>query len=181
MTDTPDLQKLRYPIGKFKVPESYNRTLINSWIRTIEDFPRKLSNAVEGFSESQFDTPYRPGGWTVRQLIHHIADSHMNSIIRFKLGLTEDKPTIKTYREDAWGEMIDNKTAEAGVSLRIIESVHTRWVSIMKNMTDAEFDREIKHPEWDRDFGLKFYAALYAWHCDHHLAHILSLKKEKGW
>lgn len=173
-------EDLRYPIGQFD--RSYPLTGDNRHIgiTTIADLPYALSAAVGGLDDAQLDTAYRPGGWTLRQTVHHIADSHANAYIRFKLALTEDTvPTIKPYFEDRWAELGDSRMP-VDVSLRMIEAIHSRWVTLMQSMTDADFEKKFIHPEtgeWTLDGVL----ALYAWHSRHHTAHITGLREREGW
>ena len=149
-------------------------------ISTIAELPSRVAEAVAGLNDSQLDTPYRPGGWTVRQTVHHIADSHSNSLTRFKLALTEDEPpTIKPYYEDRWAELGDSRLP-IGVSMKIIEGLHARWVALLVSMSDSDFARRFIHPEtgeWTLDGAL----ALYAWHSRHHTAHITRLRERNGW
>ncbi len=167
----------RFPIGKFDAAGFSDRT-VN--IQTISQLPRQLDQAVTGLNESQIDTPYREGGWTVRQTVHHVADSHANSLIRFKLALTEDEtPTIRPYYEDRWAELPDN-TLPVGISLKMIESIHTRWGALLNAMSVEDYNLKFIHPEtgeWTLDAAL----ALYAWHSKHHTAHITSLRDCMGW
>ena len=165
----------RFPIGKFDADASRDRT---ANIKTIHDLPNAMSQAIAGLDESQIDTPYRDGGWTVRQTVHHVADSHANSLIRFKLALTEEAPTIRPYYEDRWAELPDNKLP-VDVSLAMIEAIHRRWSSLLDSMSDADFARTFVHPEtgeWALDAAL----ALYAWHSKHHTAHITGLRERMG-
>lgn len=173
-------EQLRYPIGKFKTPETVNDTDILNWIDTIEKFPERLQKEVITLNDSQLDTPYREEGWTVRQVVHHVADSHMNAYIRFKLTLTEHTPTIKPYLEAQWAELADSK-ATINLSLPILEGVHKRWVIILKSMKQEDFEKKMFHPEHNKELILKNVLALYAWHSNHHLAHITQLKKRKEW
>ena len=167
----------RYPVGKF-APESYASRAENA--ATIRDLPAKLHEAVNGLDQDQLDTPYRDGGWTLRQTVHHIADSHINSFCRFKLALTEDEPpTIRPYYEDRWAELADSKEP-IDVSLKIIEGVHSRWASLLESMTDDDFKREFIHPETG-SWTLERVLALYAWHSLHHTAHITSTRERNGW
>jgi uncharacterized damage-inducible protein DinB len=172
-------EDLRFPIGKFdkSTTGAERRT---EFIQTIADLPMNIRTAVDGLSEQQLDTPYRPGGWTVRQTVHHIADSHMNSYVRFKLALTEEEPpTIVPYYEDRWAELADSKLP-VEVSLAIIDGVHQRWTTLLDSMTDSDFDKIFKHPEtgdWTLDGAL----ALYAWHSGHHTAHVTRLREREGW
>ncbi len=176
-----ELQKLRFPVGEYKPAENISADDIKNYISVIEHFPEKLRDAVEKLSEEQVDTRYRPEGWTVKQLIHHLADSHMNSYIRFKLTLTEDKPTIKPYFEDRWAELPDGKSAPAEISLSLLDSLHKRWVLMLKNLSSEQLKRTFYHPEYKKEVPLDELIHLYAWHCDHHLAHIVKLKERMKW
>lgn len=171
------MNNLSYPIGEFDLA---NFTSREANLQTIRELPSKVAAAVEGLSDEQLDTPYRPGGWTVRQTVHHIADSHMNSQIRFKLALTEDSPpTIKPYYEERWAELGDSKLP-VDVSLRLIDAVHTRWVALLESLSEADFASIFIHPEtgaWTLDEAL----ALYAWHSLHHTAHITRLRERMAW
>jgi uncharacterized damage-inducible protein DinB len=175
------LEFLKYPIGKFVMPKTNTKSQRSAWINAIKVLPLSLRNEIATWSAEQFNTPYREGGWTVKQLIHHIADSHMNSIIRFKLGLTEDNPTIKPYDQDKWVDLADVKELDASVSLGIIDGVHLRLVCLLNNMTDADFKKTIFHPEMKKSLSLGNLLALYGWHSAHHLAHITELKKRNNW
>ena len=170
----------RFPIGKFQRPSSYSESGRRKSIDIIEKMPAALRAAVKGLAEEQLDTPYRDGGWTVRQVIHHYADSHMNALIRFKLALTEELPTVKTYDEKLWAELPDVAATPVEVSLKLVDGLHTRWVALLRAMKEADFARSFNHPEHGA-ITLDFTLALYAWHSDHHLAHITELKKQKGW
>jgi uncharacterized damage-inducible protein DinB len=166
-----------YPIGKFD-PASFSDRAEN--LKTIAELPARLRAAVEGLSQEQIDTPYRPGGWTVGQTVHHIADSHMNSQIRFKLALTEDEPpTIKPYWEDRWAELADSRLP-VEVSLGLIDGIHTRWTTLLESLTESDFQRTFVHPETGR-WTLEGALALYAWHSLHHTAHITRLRDREGW
>ena len=173
-------EDLRYPIGEFDKNFEVSPAARSERIMTITELPEKLSEAVEDLSDDQLDTEYRPGGWTVRQTVHHVADSHAKSLIRFKLALTEDEPpTIRPYYEDRWAELGDNKLP-IGVSLNMLESIHTRWVALMDSMSEDDFKKTFIHPEtgpWTLEGAL----ALYAWHSKHHTAHITSLRDRMGW
>jgi len=168
-----------YPIGKFD-RAAIDPSRREEYVSVIRELPARLRSAVADLSGSQIDTPYRPGGWTVRQTVHHVADSHMNSLIRFKLALTEDDvPTIRPYYEDRWAELADSKLPIED-SLNLIDGIHTRWTAILESMTDKDFDRKFNHPEtgeWTLDGAL----ALYAWHSLHHTAHITQLRERSGW
>ena len=173
-------EDLRYPIGKFNSPPEVNAEMRQEFIRTIETLPAKLREVVNNLSEEQLDTPYRPDGWTVRQLVHHIADSHVNSFCRFKFGLSEDTPTIKNYDENAWAEMADSREAPIDLSLNIIDGIHARWTRLLNSMTQADFQRKINHPERG-EMTLNSLLALYDWHSKHHTAHVAKLRERNGW
>jgi uncharacterized damage-inducible protein DinB len=175
-----DLEKLKYPIGRYLVERNIDKAAIRSWIKEIEMLPQKLSEAVKGLNAKQLQTPYRPDGWTVLQVVHHIADSHMNSYIRFKLALTEDKPMIKPYDEKLWAELPDSKEVEIDVSLDLIRSLHKRWTELLKQLSDEELNKEFLHPESGMK-KLNETICQYAWHGNHHLAHITSLKQRMNW
>ena len=170
---------LRFPVGEFKPDESYSEEQQQLFLEQFEEAPAMLRRAVEGLSEEQLDTPYRPGGWTVRQVAHHLPDSHMNGMIRMKLALTEDEPLIKTYMEDRWAELPDYKT-DPGVSLSLLDAVHKRWVAVWRSLGPAEFGRKFRHPDWGT-LTLQQLLALYAWHGRHHVGHITSLREREGW
>lgn len=175
-----DLEKLKYPIGRYQVEENIDRAAVNRFINEIELLPQRLADAVKGLKPEQLRTPYRPEGWTIQQVVHHIADSHMNSYIRFKLALTEDKPMIKPYDEKLWAELPDSKLTDVGVSLDLIKALHKRWAILLKQLSKEELNKEFLHPE----SGLKKLNETichYAWHGNHHLAHITSLKERMNW
>ena len=173
-------QDLRYPVGRFQPPTQFANNDIAGWIGEIEALPGRLRKAVSNLTELQLDTPYRPGGWNVRQVVHHLADSHMNSFVRFRLALTENSPTIKTYNEAAWAELSDSKVARAEVSLHLLEALHARWVILLRSLKSADLTRTFRHPEaGEKD--LNWALSLYAWHGRHHLAHITSLRHREGW
>lgn len=174
------MEELRYPIGRYEKKTSVSPRDVAKWIDEIEALPTDLRAAVSGLTDDQLDTPYRDGGWTVRQLIHHIADSHLNAYIRFKLGLTEDTPSIKPYQQDDWAKLPDSEMPIA-VSLDMLESIHKRWVKVLKSMDGEQLNREIYQPEYDKIIVLKSFIGNYAWHGKHHLAHITNLKKRKDW
>jgi len=176
-----DLETLRYPLGKFSAPPALAHGDIERWIHTLEVLPQQMRDAVKGLNDEQLDTQYRDGGWTIRQVVHHVPDSHMNAYFRFKLALTEDNPTIRPYLEDRWAQLPDSKSAPVDVSLDILEAVHKRWVMVLRNMSDADFKRTFYHPENKTTRTLEVVLALYDWHSKHHLAHITELKKRKGW
>ena len=176
-----DLDSLRYPIGKFVVPDSYPKKNLESWIQQISMLPKQLYTEVSHLSQEQLDTPYRDGGWSIRQVVHHLADSHMNSYCRFKLALTEETPAIRPYHEDRWALLEDGKNAPVEISLKLLDALHTRWVYMLERMTDTDWERKFFHPESKREFELKTILALYAWHSEHHLQHIVQLKKRMNW
>ncbi|MGB9068541.1 MAG: putative metal-dependent hydrolase [Candidatus Acidiferrales bacterium] len=171
---------LRYPIGKFETVSTLTPDGRRAAIEAIAAVPTRLRAAVAGLSPGQLDTPYRPGGWTVRQLVHHIGDSHMNALTRFKLALTEDEPAIKTYEENLWAELADSKTPPIEPSLALIDNLHTRWVILLRSLTPQQFPRKFRHPAWGSE-TVDFLLAQYAWHGQHHVAHITSLRQRNGW
>lgn len=175
------LKKLKFPIGHFVKPAKISDEILSEWILDIETFPEKIKNEVAHLTDEQLDTEYRPDGWTIRQVVHHCADSHMNSFIRFKLTFTEDKPIIKPYYEDRWAELVDSKTFSIDSSLKILEGLHQRWTILLKGNTEIELERTFIHPENGKTFRIDENIGLYAWHCNHHLAHITTLKKRNGW
>ena len=170
----------RYPVGKFARKEAITDAERAAFIQHIAEAPAKLRKALEGLNDKQLDTPYRDGGWTLRQVAHHVADSHVNALIRFKLGLTEDTPTIKPYEQQLWAELVDGKTGPVETSLTFLESVHKRWVMLLQSMKPDDFARKINHPE-DGILKLDWVLQLYAWHGRHHTAHITSLRERMGW
>ncbi len=170
---------LRYPVGKYVPEENLSDARRSELVGQIAETPAKLRAAVKGLDDRQLDTPYRDGGWTVRQVAHHLPDSHMNAFIRFKLGLTEDFPTIKPYEEKLWADLADAKLP-IEPSLALLESLHTRWVTLLKAMTAADYQRKIKHPELG-ELKLEKVLGLYAWHGRHHVAHITALRDRMGW
>ncbi|MEJ2008990.1 MAG: bacillithiol transferase BstA [Acidobacteriota bacterium] len=174
------MSELQYPVGKFQLPERISDDDRRTFVGQIEETPSKLRSAVAGLSEQQLDTPYREGGWTVRQVVHHLADSHMNAFIRFKLAMTEDQPRIKTYDQERWAELADAKTVPVETSLALLDSLHKRFVALLKSMSAADFARKMDHPE-QGIVDLDRYLSLYAWHGRHHVAHITSLRDRMGW
>ena len=171
---------LRYPIGKFQPVHQNTDADRAALIAAIAETPAWLIAALKGLTPAQLDTPYRPGGWTVRQLVHHIADSHMNAVMRFKLTLTEDEPAVKTYEESRWAELADAKTPPIEISLALIENLHKRWHLLLRSVAPADWQRKFRHPEWGLG-TLDFLLAQYAWHGRHHVAHITSLRERNGW
>ena len=170
----------RYPIGTYEMPAKITPELRAEAIREIAAVPEKMRAAVKGLNDAQLDTPYREDGWTVRQVVHHVPDSHMNAYIRWRLALTETEPTIKPYEQSAWAKLEDAEHAPVEVSLRLLEPLHERWVRLLRSVKDEEFARTFRHP----DFGVRtldWMLFLYAWHGKHHTAHITELRKAKGW
>ena len=174
------MEDLRYPIGRFNGQGPANEKERKQMIDTIAALPQRLRQAVKGLSQQQLDTPYRPEGWTVRQVVHHVPESHMNSYIRFKLALTENTPTVKPYDESAWAQLPDVQQTPIELSLGLLDSLHSRWTTLLRSMSESDFRREFRHPEigvltLDKNLGL------YAWHGAHHLAHITKLRERMGW
>lgn len=166
------LDELRFPIGPFRYVGEATPAWRAARIGEIEALPGLVRAAVEGIAEAQWDTPYRPGGWTVRQVVHHLPESHMNAYIRFKLALTEDHPTIKPYREAAWADLPDVRQVPPDVSLALLDALHHRWTAVLRAMSPGEFARTLRHPEYGRTFTLDEMLGMYAWHGRHHLAHV---------
>lgn len=176
MTETD----LKYPIGKFIRPEQYTREMVNGWITDIAALPKNLKQVVEPLSNAQLDTPYREGGWTVRQVVHHYADSHMNAFTRLKLTLTEDKPIIKPYAEAMWAELPDGKMP-VSASIKILEGLHERWTTLLNSLSDDDLHKVFIHPENKREYQLQEFIGIYSWHSRHHVAQILALLEREGW
>jgi hypothetical protein len=174
------MSDLRYPVGKFVAPAALTAEERDNLIRQIEETPGRLRQAVSHLTDAQLATPYRPEGWSVRQVVHHVPDSHMNAYVRFRLALTEDEPTIRPYREERWAELPDSRLAPLDLSLSLLETLHRRWVLVLRNIKPAEWTRRYLHP----DVGLMTLdtaLANYAWHGRHHVAHITSLGERLGW
>jgi uncharacterized damage-inducible protein DinB len=171
---------LRYPIGEYESRETLTPAERANAIAHIAAAPKRLRDAVAGLSHQQFDTPYRPGGWTVRQVVHHVPDSHMNSYVRFKLALTENEPTIKTYDEARWADLQDSRDTPVEVSLALLDALHHRWDVLLRSMRPSDFARRVRHPERGT-MTLDDMLGLYAWHGRHHVAHITSLRAREGW
>ena len=171
---------LRYPVGKFEYQGPLSEAGRSGLIQQIADTPGNLRSATKALSEAQLDTQYRPGGWTVRQVVHHVPDSHLNAYVRFKLALTEDEPTIKTYEEARWAELPDTKTTPIEVSLTLLDSLHDRWVRLLRSLDPEQWKRSFRHPELG-PMTLEKTLALYAWHGGHHVAHITELRKRMSW
>jgi len=177
---------LRYPIGKVADQQFYGRDINDeevkkAYLLDIENCPGILEHAITNLDESQLDTPYREGGWTVKQVVHHVADSHMNAYIRFKLGLTEDNPVIKTYEEAEWAKLQDSSTIPINVSLTLLHALHARWHGLIKDLSKAQWSRTVFHPEKARSMTLWELLEMYSWHGRHHAAHITRLRERMGW
>ena len=175
------MEELKYPIGRFKVPENYTQHNLEQYISIIESFPKKMKQEVGQLNEERLNTPYRPEGWTIRQVVNHCSDSHMNGFIRLKLALTEENPVIKPYLQDRWADLADSKLMPIEAALSILEGVHTRWAVVLTSINNSQWKRRYFHPEKGSDVSLKESTANYAWHCEHHLAHITRLKARMGW
>lgn len=171
---------LRYPVGKYEAPKQITAADRAEWLRELEELPGHLKRAVAGLDEPQLDTPYRPGGWTVRQVVHHLADSHLNSYSRFRFALTEDAPAVKSYDEAVWAELADAKTAPIEISTSLLTALHARWIALLRSLSEADLKRTIRHPEWG-EMTLDWMLGLYAWHSRHHVAHITNLREREGW
>src|SRR5262245_14186923 len=171
-TTVTDLERLRYPVGRFeRVTTPLDHATRDTHVATIEQLPARFRALTGSLSESQLDTPYRPGGWTIRQVVHHVPESHMNAYVRMKLALTEDAPTIKTYEEQLWADLPDVACCPVDVSIRLLDALHTRWAILLRALPEAELAKVFVHPEWGR-VTLDEAIAMYAWHCRHHTAHI---------
>jgi hypothetical protein len=171
---------LRYPIGEFQYAGPATDEQRQKWIMEVAETPARLRGAIQGLSPEQLDTPYRPGGWTVRQVVHHLADSHMNLFIRIRLALTEQEPTIKPFQEALWAELSDARTGPVDLSLQLLEAMHRRWVMLLQSFRPEDWQRVYRHTEMGV-ISLEKAAAMYAWHGRHHVAHIMTLRQQKGW
>ncbi|HEY8388828.1 MAG TPA: bacillithiol transferase BstA [Parasegetibacter sp.] len=178
-TTTPEYQ-LRYPIGKYE-PQPFSTEQKERWLKDLKLLPELLEYAIINLDEAHLDTPYREGGWTVKQVVHHVADSHMNAYIRFKLALTEDNPVIKPYDENRWAQLPDMAEVPVNISTTLIHALHTRWYATIKDLTDQEWQTTIFHPDHKREMTLWFLLGMYAHHGKHHVAHITSLRDRMGW
>ena len=175
----PFMNDLRYPVGKFSFDSTVTSHKRQAWIRQIADAPRAIRAAVAGLTDRQFDTPYRPDGWTIRQVVHHVPDSHLNAYCRFKFGLTEDHPTIKPYDEAAWAKVADTARTPPDVSLALLDALHQRWVVLLESMNETQFARTVHHPDHGA-ITLDWMLQMYAWHGVHHTAHIKGLREREG-
>lgn len=173
------IEHLRYPVGRFYYEPGYSPEKRAELLSHIRKLPAQLKERLQDVDESLLDIPYRPEGWTIRQVVHHVVDSHMNAYIRFKLGLTEDTPTIKPYKEGAWANLADTQHTPLTVSLALLEALHTRWLVLLESLEEADWQRAVFHPEHQKNLKLEMFLALYSWHSRHHLAHVdLVLDKE---
>lgn len=175
------LEELRYPIGQFEVPEEITDELLKQWIHVLETLPNRLNNLLKNLSEEQLETSYRPGGWTVRQLAHHISDSHHNSYLRFKWALTEDTPIIKAYNEKEWANLFDSKEAPIQMSIEHLKAIHAKLVYLLKGLSKEDLKRSFIHPAGNVETSLEENIGRYAWHSNHHYAHLEGLLQRKGW
>jgi hypothetical protein len=175
-----NLEQLQYPIGRCQYPDQYTPELLSQMMLEIETFPKRLELAVQQLDEYQLQTPYREGGWTVNQVIHHCADSHMNCVLRIKFALTEEKPTIKPYNEALWSQCEDY-TLPYNNSITLLFCIHEKIMKLIRNLTPVQMERSYIHTQYNREFSVKDVICLYAWHGNHHLAHITSLKDRMGW
>lgn len=181
MTDSGVTHDLRYPIGRFQFDGDVSLRTRERRISEIAEAPAQLREAVSGLAPAQLDTAYRPGGWTVRQVVHHLPDSHLNAYTRIKLALTEEEPTIRPYEEARWAELPDARTGPIEPSLALLQSLHQRWLLLLRALDTAGFERRFRHPEHGRIFVVDEAVALYAWHGRHHVAHIASLRQRLDW
>ncbi len=171
---------LRYPIGQYE-PKPFSTGQKEEWLADIKFLPQAIEHALNNLDEAQLQTPYRDGGWTVHQLVHHVADSHINAYCRFKLGYTEEKATIRTYEEKLWAETADVKALPVNVSVTLLHALHLRWHTFLKSFSDEDFQRTIYHPEHKKEFTLWHLLGMYAWHGRHHTAHITALRERMNW
>ncbi|WP_298761789.1 YfiT family bacillithiol transferase [uncultured Psychroserpens sp.] len=175
-----ELYKLRFPIGEFTAPQNISSEMISGWINDIEQFPKAINEAIKDLNVDQLKWQYRPDGWSIKQVVHHCADSHMNSIIRFKLALTEDSPTIRPYYEDRWANLIDGNDDSLDDTLSLLKGLHAKLSKLLRNISEEELSREFVHPEHGKRFRLDETIGTYAWHSNHHLAHVKQAIKYKG-
>ena len=173
-------EDLKYPIGKYTA-QPFSEKLLGEWLIDIKNLPQHLENAILNLDEAQLHATYRDGGWTLKQVVHHVADSHINAYVRFKLALTEDNPVIKPYEEAAWAEMDDTKNLPVNISLTLLHALHSRWHEILIHLTKAGLHKTIFHPEHKKEMTLWYLLGMYAWHGRHHVAHITSLRERKKW
>ena len=176
-----ELQKLKYPIGTFQCPSNITSEIIESWISILEHFPNRLEKLVNTLSDEQLDTCYRTNGWTIRQVVHHLSDSHHHSYSRFKWALTENNPVIKAYFEDRWAELFDTKLAPIDMSLLHLRAIHSKLVYLLKGLSEADLNKSFIHPETQSEVVLKNNIGIYAWHSNHHYSHIEHIMKRNNW
>ena len=176
-----NLHTIKYPIGMANIPKQITKKNIEDWIFVLETFPQNLEYLTRSLSDNQLDTPYREKGWSIRQVVHHCYDSHHNSYIRFKWALTEDTPIIKAYFEERWAELHDSKSAHISLSFDSLKALHAKWVYLLRGLTDQELEKKFIHPSENKEVSLKKNIGIYAWHCNHHFAHIDQLLIHKGW
>ncbi len=176
-----ELENLRYPIGRFMPKPDYSPEEIKSNIQIVSALPSRFINLCSGWDDHKLDTVYRPGGWTVRQVIHHVSDSHINAYVRFRLALTEDNPVIKPYREELWAELPDARSAQIDLSLQLLKFTHMRWVLLLNSLSSQELKRTYHHPASGKDVRLEEVIALYAWHSQHHYQQVFQLSEREGW
>jgi hypothetical protein len=170
----------RYPIGKY-LPQPYSEEQMKEWLNDIKFLPTSLENAILNLDEAQLNTPYREGGWKIKQVVHHLADSHMNAYIRYKLALTEDNPTIKPYKEKLWAELQDSENLPVNISLTLLHALHARWHETIRHLKKDDWNRTIFHPEHKKEISLWHMLGMYSWHGKHHVAHITAAKEKNGW
>ncbi|HSD15048.1 MAG TPA: putative metal-dependent hydrolase [Flavobacterium sp.] len=180
MNNYIDIEKLKFPIGRFTCPEEITREHLEIWKQTIREFPKQLKEKAETLSVTELNWKYRPDGWNIKQVIHHLADSHMNALIRLKLTLTEDTPVIRPYEEALWAQLTDSLQDDIHASLKIIEGIHERWLQILENLTQHDWNRMYYHPQHQRLFSVEEGLGNYHWHCKHHFAHIEQALSYKG-
>ena len=173
-------EDLRYPTGKYQ-PQPFSEKQKENWLNDLKFLPQELELAIQNLDEAQLQTPYREGGWTVQQLVHHIADSHINAYVRFKLGLTENNPSIKPYEEKEWANLNDVNTVPINVSITMLHALHRRWVTTLKALSDEQWQRTVFHPEQKKEMTLWFLLGMYAWHGKHHVKHITALRERNSW
>ncbi|KXX71959.1 YfiT family bacillithiol transferase [Flammeovirga sp. SJP92] len=174
------LEALKYPFGQFEVPSYIQENQINLWIHEIRLFPKRVKELVKDLTKDELNLVYRPEGWSIKQVVHHCADSHMNSYIRFKLALTEENPSIRPYFEDRWAELVDSQEEDLSDTLHLIEFLHKKWTYLLERLSEEELDRTFFHPESGEQTALKENIGIYAWHCNHHLGHIKQALKYRN-
>jgi hypothetical protein len=174
------IEDIRYPTGKYE-PQPFSEKQKEDWLTDLKFLPQELELAIQNLDESQLQTPYREGGWTVQQLVHHVADSHINAYVRFKLGLTENNPPIKPYEEKEWATLDDVNALPINVSTTLLHALHKRWVATIRNLSDEQWQRTVFHPEHKKEMTLWFLLGMYAWHGKHHVKHITALRERNGW